>query len=357
MCIFHIAAPVYAGYLIGMKTYTYFKNALGIALAGAVGCWAGQIIDHRHTVLNSIPLEAIQQAKDSLHIAYGHTSHGSQLMAANGYGDYGLNGLRGVNGVFLTTPDGGQNGLHLLEGSGYDDNANSLMVGDAGWDAASGNGLRFVAETRKFLGSPNSKGRGSARPEFNVILWSWCGQVSYHGDETFDHYFTGMDSLRKEYPSVQFVLMTGHLDGTGVQGQLHQRNERIRTYAQTNNLWLFDFADIDSHDPDGVDYLSRFANDENFYDSDGNGSLDANWARDWTALHPEQVDQSITYAHTEPINGQRKVIAAWWLFATMAGWNGPNPSIIQPKQVRSVYSKFKTSQEPYDLLGRTIKRD
>lgn len=61
-----------------------------------------------------------------------------------------------------------------------------------------------------------------------------------------------MDSLRNEYPVVQFVLMTGHLDGTGEQGQLHQRNERIRTYAQTNNLWLFDFADIDSHDSDGV---------------------------------------------------------------------------------------------------------
>ncbi len=99
-----------------------------------------------------------------------------------------------------------------------------------------------------------------------------------------------MDSLRNEYPVVQFVLMTGHLDGTGEQGQLHQRNERIRTYAQTNNLWLFDFADIDSHDPDGVDYLSIFANDENFYDSDGNGSLDANWARDWTALAKKRAE-------------------------------------------------------------------
>jgi len=99
-----------------------------------------------------------------------------------------------------------------------------------------------------------------------------------------------MDSLRNEYPVVQFVLMTGHLDGTGEQGQLHQRNERIRTYAQTNNLWLFDFADIDSHDPNGVDYLSIFANDENFYDSDGNGSLDANWARDWTALAKKRAE-------------------------------------------------------------------
>ena len=37
------------------------------------------IIDHTCANLSALPAEAIAQAKASLHIAYGHTSHGSQL--------------------------------------------------------------------------------------------------------------------------------------------------------------------------------------------------------------------------------------------------------------------------------------
>ena len=60
----------------------------------------GIIIDHRCAKLEPIPVWALEQASDSLHIAYGHTSHGSQIMTGmtelenqdtnlNGYkGDY-----------------------------------------------------------------------------------------------------------------------------------------------------------------------------------------------------------------------------------------------------------------------------
>ena len=44
------------------------------------------IIDHHCTDISAIPLEAIMAAKANLHIAYGHTSHGSQLVS-------GMNGL------------------------------------------------------------------------------------------------------------------------------------------------------------------------------------------------------------------------------------------------------------------------
>jgi hypothetical protein len=37
------------------------------------------IIDHTCTDIRQIPESAIEQAKMNLHIAYGHTSHGSQL--------------------------------------------------------------------------------------------------------------------------------------------------------------------------------------------------------------------------------------------------------------------------------------
>ncbi len=39
----------------------------------------GIIIDHSTTKLASVPSDWITEAKENLHIAYSHTSHGSQL--------------------------------------------------------------------------------------------------------------------------------------------------------------------------------------------------------------------------------------------------------------------------------------
>ena len=54
------------------------------------------IIDHRHTKLAEVPLEWIEAAKRGLHIAYGHTSHGSQITS-------GMSGLT----RFANAPHGG----------------------------------------------------------------------------------------------------------------------------------------------------------------------------------------------------------------------------------------------------------
>jgi hypothetical protein len=53
-----------------------------IALLVAVGRLAAQgfVVDHTSTSLHQIPATAITQAKAQLRIAYGHTSHGSQLV-------------------------------------------------------------------------------------------------------------------------------------------------------------------------------------------------------------------------------------------------------------------------------------
>lgn len=319
-----------------------FGLLLGTETASAA---PGKIINHNHAVLNSIPLEAIAAAKDSLHIAYGHTSHGSQLLSGNGYGDFGINKLRGVSDVFVTSADGSGNTLHLREGDGYTDEANNLLVGDAGWDnKAVENHLRFVSETRKFLGTPNGKGRGSARPEYNVVMWSWCGQVSWHGDVTFDHYFTGMDSLEMEYPGVAFVWMTGHLDGTGENGQLHQRNQRIREYARTHGKWLYDFADLESYDPDGKYYVNLDANDNADTDK-------GNWAIKWTQAHPELVNTEINAAHSQPLVGQIKTVAAWWLFASLAGWDDSGSLGVIPAHSRQLPGTLPSGN--WDLLGRS----
>ena len=60
---------LFAGAIIVVAMLLSFNHAF----AGAI------IIDHRCTDITRIPESAITQAKDTLHIAYGHTSHGSQL--------------------------------------------------------------------------------------------------------------------------------------------------------------------------------------------------------------------------------------------------------------------------------------
>ena len=68
-----------------------------------------------------------------------------------------------------------------------------------------------------------------------------------------------MTALENEYWGVKFVYMTSHLDGCGANGNLNLRNNQIRQYCQTNNKILYDFADIESYDPDGLtNYMALY---------------------------------------------------------------------------------------------------
>ena len=263
-------------------------------------------IDHRHTDISQIPQTAIEQAKSSLHIAYGHTSHGSQLIdGMTGLVDFANNGGLGLslpNNIFAWNNGGAGGSLDLED---------YAMQGDVGYYPT------WVNETREYLDDPS-------HGDVNVIIWSWCGQVSgLTEQEMIDRYLNPMSQLEKEYPGVTFVYMTGHLDGSGENGNLNQRNQQIRDYCSANNKMLYDFADIESYDPDGlVNYMKLSANDACNYDSDGNGSRDANWATAWQNSHTRDVDwYSCGSAHSQPLNANRKAYAAWWLWATLAGWN------------------------------------
>ncbi len=133
-----------------------------------------------------------------------------------------------------------------------------------------------------------------------------------------------MEELIAEYRHVSFVFMTGHLNGGGSIGTLHQANEHIRNHCITNDRILYDFADIESYDPDGlVNYMELHANDNCDYDSDGNSSLDINWAVEWQDSHTEGVDWwKSGAAHSQHLNGNLKGYTAWWLWARIAGWGG-----------------------------------
>ena len=70
-----------------------------LCLAGVLFARSEQalIVDHTCTDISQIPEWAINKAKEKLHIAYGHTSHGSQITTGmNGLVDFANGGGQGL---------------------------------------------------------------------------------------------------------------------------------------------------------------------------------------------------------------------------------------------------------------------
>jgi hypothetical protein len=257
------------------------------------------VVNHTNIDLGDIPSSWISQAKQTLHIAYGHTSHGSQLTT----GMAGLVTWKGANYAFNTGGTGGA--LDLRD-----------YYGDFG-------GLGIASD----LGNPNRSAWENAtrayldqNPAINVIIWSWCGQVDGTESE-IQHYLDVMDILEGDYPGVKFVYMTGHTDGSALTGNVPIRNKQIRDYCIANKKILYDFADIESYDPDGDYFGDKLVNDACDYDSNGDGVLDSNWAVNWQNAHPGEWYDCVS-AHSQPLNANLKAYAAWHLWARLAGWDG-----------------------------------
>ncbi|MGB5549479.1 MAG: hypothetical protein WBO74_03210, partial [Thermoanaerobaculia bacterium] len=250
-----------------------------------------------------------------LHIAYNHTSHGSQLIS-------GLNALESFpdyGGTYQWSDDGSA-GLDLDDYGIPSCAAPDLSQGDY----IDANGVTpWVTCTRNFLDLP-------ANAHINVVMWSWC---SIHGHDA-QRYVDNMEILVAEYPDVQFVFMTGHAQGQGedmTPDSVHYNNQLIRQHTQTHGRILFDFADIEAYDPDETYFW-----DLDMYDNlDYNGG---NWAVEWIDANPgSELDQLTTgdgvdgyaglssCAHSASptdatLNCILKARAAWWMFAELAGW-------------------------------------
>lgn len=298
------------------------------------------IIDHTCTDIWQIPESAIEQAKTALHIAYGHTSHGSQLTSGMGSSGTQLDTFMSANGApsgLYVWHDGPQAGALDLD--------NYFVSGDLG----NPDRVTWAQRTRDYLDNPDNA-------DVNVVIWSWCGQVD--GSETdINTYLSLMNQLEIDYPDVTFVYMTGHLDGSGETGNVHVRNNQIRDFCIANNKVLYDFADIESYDPEGlVNYMALSANDNCDYDSDANGSRDANWATDWQNSHVEGIDWWASgAAHSQHLNGNRKGYAAWWLWATLAGWN---PCIPAPSNLSAdANSETQTMELSWNDNSQDVNED
>ncbi len=255
-----------------------------IALVISVSSAESIIIDHSCIDLSQVPEHWVTEAKARFRMSYGHTSHGSQIVT-------GMNLLRGDAGsLYWFDHDGTSGGLSLHD------------VEPAG-DLGNPDRITWASRTRALLDAPDN--------DRNMIMWSWCGQADT-SEEEMNVYLDLMNQLEVDYPDVTFIYMTGHLNGTGEAGNLNVRNNQIRNYCAANDKILFDFADIESYDPDGNYFLDQGADDGCNYDG-------GNWADEWCAANPGECE-SCSCAHSQCLNCQVKGRAFWWMMARIAGW-------------------------------------
>ncbi len=200
------------------------------------------IINHNHAHLEdlkSIAIEWIDESKKSLNIAYGHTSHGSQLTS----GMTNLDAFMGGNDIYLYGPDGADNDT-ILEFYDYSGGFGGTLTTTNANDLGNPNDDAWAAATEEYLDHPNNPGT-------NVIMWSWCGigghnitKYLLHMEYLISAYSAGGSKGRTSMNEVKFVFMTGHVDGQGINGTNYLQNELIREHCRTYNRILFDFADI-----------------------------------------------------------------------------------------------------------------
>ncbi len=289
------------------------------------------LIDHFSTDLSAIPDQWITEAKQNLHILYTHTSHGSQLIT-------GMNALKEFTEYPLLKYDWVDNSQGNIAAISLDDNySTDLSQRDVD---SNNNGIAdWADDTYDLLVDPNNY-------HINVVIWSWCSIAGHNIPRYLDsmewlisQFSVGGSHFRAAAYPVQFVFMTGHAEGGGEDDSSDRPNKLIRAHCALKNRILFDFADLENYDPDGRYFLNKLVTDDLYYDFNGDGIRDANWAVDYLGRHDDgELDRLTTgdgvlsydgceaCAHSDgPANLARlncvlKGRAAWHLFARLAGW-------------------------------------
>ena len=175
-----------------------------LSIPGAFARADAIVADHLASAgFESIPVSYIERAKTDYRIFYGRLSHGDQVCLGMGMlmqedSLYNYNG--GADSLSLETYD---SGIYLY------------------------NTDTWMNATRNRLNQPGS--------DINIVMWSWCSDVSIADSTDIVNYLANISLLESEYPNVTFIYMTGHVDGTGPDGNLHIRNNQIRDYVRAND--------------------------------------------------------------------------------------------------------------------------
>jgi hypothetical protein len=279
----------------------------------------------KESILRSIPVEFIEKARQTLHIAYQHTSHGTHVS----YGLFGLQDYKDGDdilfGITNNHPTDNKLDFHDYALASY---------AEAGEDASdlSRNETAFIQATRNFLDDEKNAAT-------NVIMWSWCNIAGHDVDV---NYLPGMQTLIDEYGVdgskigtgsgqranyVHFIFMTGHANKNNNIGNKkpHDQAKLITDFCKKNKLFCLDYYSIDTHDMD--DNYWEDAGDDGNSDSYGGRFYqdyqDAHSIGDGYYENKKSPGGSATYgAHnTQHITANRKAYAMWWILARLSGWN------------------------------------
>ena len=276
-------------------------------------------------VLRSIPDEYINEARQKLHVAFQHTSHGTQVTR----GLFGLPDFKaGDEAKFAVTRNDPENDKLDIRDNPIE------YYAEPGADATdlSDDETAFIQATRHYLDDPDNE-------EINVVMWAWC-DIDYRDVE--GNYLPGMQTLINEYGaggskigsgngqrenSVAFIFMTSHAyrnDNVG-DGKAKNQADLIINYCMEYNFYCLDFFGIDTHDMDG-----------NYWEDageDGNSPTGGIFYLDWQNSHElgtayyenkSSPGSSVKYGghNTQHITANRKAYAMWYLLARIVGWDG-----------------------------------
>jgi hypothetical protein len=209
-----------------------------------------------------IPIAARTAIMSEFQMYYHHTSHGSQI-------------ITGCQEIY--------------EREAFPNfNSNIVEVGN------------HVGEHGDTTWAPYFRTYLNAHPECNLASISWCWEHYYYTEAETQMYLDKMNELEQAYPGVVFVYQTGRRYSPEEDPTLNHRrhNNQIRQYCRDNGKVLFDFADIESYDPDG-----------NYYNDDNDA---CNWCYDWCDDPEHGCDGDCSCAHSHCFNCWQKG-RTWWV--------------------------------------------